>query len=428
MKKILLRALLVIGGAIGLYIVFFPLIYGLTARIISSSVTGDFVPPVILAPEPPREGDETMADVFTIAGAVEWEDDDACGHESDQRDAEACRALVERHSDVIERLRAWAEDPGPLGPRQRDAAGRHARAPVAVGMMFEIPPLMPQLRLADLLAIAAEQAFVDGDREAGERALRLMFDLGAYFEHNPSTLIHEMIGVALTNKAVLTVARVVPAESAAAVVVWLPEETERLLSLQLSLGGEWLNLGYFLDHELRSNNPFAVAGSEADSSVVSWGMIEAAGMYDPVHTRQMHDTFWCRVQDATRAPPLMRVELDMDTWETMGVVKYFHNPVGRMLFSIAVPGYARYGARVGSSADRVAAVRVVLAARLFHASEGRWPGSEEELGFAWPRSVLNEKSLHWDHEANAIVLFSEEEGGLCADESECVLHFAPALD
>ena len=45
---------------------------------------------------------------------------------------------------------------------------------------------------AKVRAFSANPA--DGDHAAGERALRLMFDLGAYFEHNPSTLIHEYDG------------------------------------------------------------------------------------------------------------------------------------------------------------------------------------------------------------------------------------------
>jgi hypothetical protein len=427
MQKILLRAAAVFGIFIGLYIVLFPITYGLTTRVVGSFAKDDFVPPVILAPEEPLDGDTTMARIREIAEAVDWPEDDPCVRDAEpaERDAEACAALSERNVGVLERLSAWAEDPGELGPRQREALGRHARAPIAVGVTKDIPSLTPQFVLADLLAITTEHSFRLGEGEAGESALRLMFDLGAYFEHNPSTLIHEMVGVALTNKAIRTALRSVPAESADAVAGFLPGDADRLLSLQLSLGAEWLNLGHFLDHEMRSGEgPFAE--EEGGPSPATWDMAEKAGLYDPEHTRQMHDAFWGRIQAATREPPLKDPEIEFETWEDMGLVKYFHNPIGRILHTIAAPAFVRYGARVGNSMDRVAALRVVLAARRFHAADGRWPESTEELGLEWPKSALNEHPLHWDRDANAVRLFDEEEDGLCTDYDECLFPFAPA--
>ena len=49
MPRILLRVLLVLGGTIGLYVLFFPVTYGLTARMVGWSVKSGFV-----LPEPAR--------------------------------------------------------------------------------------------------------------------------------------------------------------------------------------------------------------------------------------------------------------------------------------------------------------------------------------------------------------------------------------
>jgi hypothetical protein len=194
----------------------------------------------------------------------------------------------------------------------------------------------------------------------------------------------------------------------------------------------------FFDHELeKTSSPFATIGdgdaetpgaSDDSGSVMGWPFLKRVGLYDPEHTKSLHDRYFAELLEAVREPPLLREPIVPAQWGSMGVVKYLHNPIGRILVSIAIPSYQRFGARLGESMDRVSALRVVLAARAYFAAERRWPTDESELvpTFlpAWPESALNGEPLVWDEEEQRIQTYAGDDGTLCASE-ECALPLSP---
>lgn len=309
-------------------------------------------------------------------------------------------------------------------------------------MTAKIPNYLVLQSMGRALAYRAILRSSKGDQDGARQDLQTLFALGVFLQQNP-LLIGQMVGVVVSGSGLAVLDRVSSSMPSSEFEAMLPAPQAQMEGIHYAFRTEWRGLRDWTQSRLdkllwtdvkwllvRRYSFFNVAtGANVPPSV--WN---ALGLYSPSHThRLLADRARFVLAEVTKGNV---VNPSLGLAEHIGEMcdeslRWVRNPLGRALVCESVPlNLMEYAARTGVSADRVAAMKVVLAARRFKQKTGRWPVEEQDLVPAylpaWPVSVLDRQPIRWMADRRGVQMLKEDGKTLC-DETEpfCLFLFEP---
>jgi hypothetical protein len=338
-----------------------------------------------------------------------------------------CAAFLTRPDGPLKALDDWLVSPSPYKLERPSNLGRHSRF-LITERHFRHDAAFPDLRkfmdLGDVLVMRALYRLHLGQAAAAERDLRTLFTLGIFLQQNP-VWDSQSVGLDLMRKALEVMAGyVAPRTLETGWETMLPDLARNLDRLRWTYEVESLDFKDSLDTAPQTLGMHLISGFPSDTedllTMNPW-VVRALGLYSTNRTWREYEV------------PLHAAVAQIERGRLGGV--FFKAPGGCASFPSGVPRsylldriiapvremllwwkpniigrlyfcaleetrhLGKYSYDFGLTMDQVDATRVVMAARQFRHTQGRWPTRETDLVprylKAWPLSALDGQALRW---------------------------------